>query len=77
MLACGCMDLGRIAWALAERGVVVILLVVAGTVLVMGLAAGALVLVLRAVRRRRGDAEPAGEPAALADFHWEEERDER
>ncbi|MFD7230041.1 hypothetical protein [Streptomyces sp. NPDC059881] len=77
MHACGCMDLGEVAWRLAGQGVLGVLLLAAAAVVLMCLTAGAMALVLRAVGRRRGAVEPAGQPASLGDFRWEEEPEER
>ncbi|MFF7713417.1 hypothetical protein [Streptomyces sp. NPDC007988] len=76
MLACGCMDLGRMAWVLLELGAWGVVLLVAGALLVVCLTLGALQLLVRAVRRRRGVVEPAVEPVSLSDFRWEGERHE-
>ncbi|MFD4584005.1 hypothetical protein ACFWOY_03385 [Streptomyces sp. NPDC058423] len=77
MLACGCMDLGKIAWVLLELGAWGVVLLVAGALLVVCLTLGALqLLVWAVVRRRRGVVEPAVEPVSLSDFRWEGERHE-
>ncbi|MEJ8659074.1 hypothetical protein [Streptomyces sp. MS1.AVA.4] len=71
------MDLREVAWRLAGQGVLGVLLLAAAAVVLMCLTAGAMALVLRAVRRRRGAVEPAGQPASLGDFRWEEEPEDR
>ncbi|MEU2493197.1 hypothetical protein [Streptomyces sp. NPDC007883] len=76
MLACGCLDLGRMAGVLLELGAWGVMLLVAGALLVVCLTLGALQLLVRAVQSRRGVVEPAVEPVSLSDFGWAGERHE-
>ncbi|MFJ9802352.1 hypothetical protein [Streptomyces wuyuanensis] len=68
------MDLGKVAWALLELASWGAVFLVAEALLLVCLALGALQFLVRAVRSRRGVAEPAAEPVSLSDFRWEGER---